>query len=417
MTKEIKTKYPGVIERHGKKDVTYVIRPTVNGKSKTISIGKKSQGYTAEDAYEHLKKINGVVDDGVIIKGRKNKVRVVDTDIMNLDQLSRKYFKMKWEEATKEEGLSFDQKKAKLPINIRKEESLYKNFWGNFHLRSVMKLAVIKESQVADYLLIKLTGKDGKKYSEKSIDNAVALIKSIIKHTGYRSFHPFGDIKKYCTPDKKTTRERFLSPAEMQLLIHEGKKELNQQNYLLIMTSLFTGARPDSVIHLKTKDVDWKSNKITFYDFKRKMYYTRQLPSKLKILLLPFLDNKRKFVFFSNRTKGEKAMCSEFPEAIGDLFDKLFNYIKGEERVVPYTLRHTYANTLLQVKHMPIEKVSYMLNHANIQTTVKNYIHMIDENVKEADISDMFDEEIDVDITEDEDVESTDITEEEDIAV
>jgi len=227
--------------------------------------------------------------------------------------------------------------------------------------------------------------------------NALALAKSILKHTEYDINNPF-DFK-YIDNKKQfkkriNARKRFLSVDECKLLVEAAKEELEKQNYILVMTNLLTGARPDSVLHLKMQNVNLKDDEITFFDFKRKMYYTVPLDGKLGVLLGEWMkngDEDREYVFYSAKSKGVKAM-SQFPREIGRLLDKLFNtdLRKDEERVVLYTLRHTFANILLQEKKLPLAEVSYLLNHASIQTTIENYINIKNENIHNSSLSDLF---------------------------
>ena len=92
--------------------------------------------------------------------------------------------------------------------------------------------------------------------------------------------------------------------------------------------------------------------------------------------------SKSEYLFYSSKSKGLKAI-SEYPKSIGRILDTLFNNVKeeGEERIVPYTFRHTFANLLLQVHKVPIFDVSAMLNHASVETTIKNYIEFNNESV------------------------------------
>ena len=82
---------------------------------------------------------------------------------------------------------------------------------------------------------------------------------------------------------------------------------------------------------------------------------------------------------------------SRFPKEVKHLIHKFFNQeLEDEdEKVVIYTFRHTFANMLLQVKKLPVAEVSHLLNHASIQTTTENYIHMSNDYISNADLSDL----------------------------
>jgi integrase/recombinase XerD len=54
-----------------------------------------------------------------------------------------------------------------------------------------------------------------------------------------------------------------------------------------------------------------------------------------------------------------------------------------EERIVPHSLRHSYATRLLK-KGIAMPKVSRLLGHASIQVTVDVYGHLKMKELKEA---------------------------------
>lgn len=380
MSSFIKTQYASVTYRQSKTDKTFYIRYKKDGKLKIEKVGKEREGVTAKKAYDVL------VDRK---KSTNEKVKnILQDKSYTLERLSKAYFEELRVKATRDERLPLEDRKHKSDKNIRKEESAYKNFWGDWKLKKV-KLHSIPEKKLADFLYEKR-----QKYSHKTVTNAIGIVKSIIKHTNYNGEHPF-DLKedistKQAFRAKKNQRKRFLSENEMKMLLECAKKELSKQSYIMILTSLMTGARPDSVVHLKTKDIDFENNKITFWDFKRKMYYSVPLANKLADELKEIYNKKNKYIFYSRVSKGIKAM-SGFPKEVKHLIHKFFNQeLEDEdEKVVIYTFRHTFANMLLQVKKLPVAEVSHLLNHASIQTTTENYIHMSNDYISNADLSDL----------------------------
>ena len=380
MSSYINTQYPAVTYRQSKKDKRFYIRYKKDGKPKIEPIGNESEGITAKKAYDVLVERK---------KSTNEKVKNILKDkSYTLERLSKVYFEELRVKAKRDERLPLEDRKHKSDKNIRKEESAYKNFWGDWKLRKT-KLHSISEKKLADFLYEKR-----QKYSHKTVTNAIGIVKSIIKHTNYNGEHPF-DLKedistKQAFRAKKNQRKRFLSENEMKMLLECAKEELSKQSYVMILTSLMTGARPDSVVHLKTKDIDFNNAKITFWDFKRKMYYSVPLAKKLSDELKDVYDKKNKYIFYSRVSKGIKSI-SGFPKEIKHLIHKLFNQeLEDEdEKVVIYTFRHTFANMLLQVKKLPVAEVSHLLNHASIQTTTENYIHMSNDYISNADLSDL----------------------------
>jgi len=228
------------------------------------------------------------------------------------------------------------------------------------------------------------------KYSDKSIYNALALAKSILKHTTeyYSGSNPFIfkddlDKKKFAKP-KDNARKKFLTEEQCSILLNHLKDHSTFQNYCIVLASLTTGARPDTVLNIKIEDVDYSKHELRLYDFKRKSYYRARLTSELEKAIRKQAGkrSRREYLFYSDASKGMKQL-SEYPRSIKRALDKLFNegFEEGEERITPYTFRHTFANLLLQVHKMPVFDVSKLLNHASVQTTVDNYVNFNHDSV------------------------------------
>ncbi len=374
-----KTKIAGVYQRVGKNDTTYYIRYRVADSVKTEKIGKKSEGCSVDKAYQVLKERKNIDNFRKIEQLQKRKNTNLSFHI-----LAQKYFIKMRELAQEEEFLPKTEKIAKTLKNIKREESIYRNFWKDWELKIVPLNRVTKE-QVTKYLFSKKN-----KYSDKTIYNGLTLARSIIKHTKefYSGDNPFifeDELnKKRFSKPKNNARKKFLSNEDSNLLLSYMKENSSHQNYTIVLTSLTTGARPDSVLNIKIEDINFQKKELKLYDFKRKIYYTTRLTLELEKALREQISkrSKREFLFYSKKSKGLKQL-TEYPRSITKIFDKLFNkdLDEAEERVMPYTLRHTFANLLLQVHKVSVFDVSKLLNHASVQTTIDNYIDFSHDNV------------------------------------
>ncbi|WP_456433135.1 tyrosine-type recombinase/integrase [Nitratifractor sp.] len=374
-----KTKIAGVYQRVGKKDTTYYIRYRVGDRVETEKVGKKSEGMTVDKAYEILKKRRSANPFDKVKQVKK--ARKVAPTFQNLAQ---KYFEKCRALAEEERLLSKTEKTAKTLKNIKREESIFRNFWQGWQFRTI-PLDRIKQEHVKAYLLAQR-----EKYSEKSIYNALTLAKSILKHTKelYDGTNPFvfeDEVnKKRFSKPKDNARKKFLTEEQCELLLDHLQKNSTHQNYTIVLASLTTGARPDTVLNIKIEDVDYQRREIRLYDFKRKMYYKARLTGELAKAIKKQAGSrsKKEYLFFSESSKGKKQLA-EYPRSIKRVLDKLFNESleEGEERITPYTFRHTFANLLLQVYKMPIFEVSQLLNHASVQTTIENYVSFDHESV------------------------------------
>ena len=385
MSSYIKTKIKGVYTKPGKKDTAYYIRYRIGTIVKNEKVGSKSAGMSELEAYKILQQRQNASIETKI----KNSTQKKNAGGISFHFLKNKYFEKLYAKAITEQDLEKIDKTEKTVENIRKEESLYKNLWQNWKLKT-MPLSKIKEDHVKAHLLeIK------KEYSQKSVYNALMLAKSILKHTKefYSDNNPFlltdidNNIKKKFERPQQSGRNDFLTEEECLKLLSYLKEHSTFQNYCMVLVSIFTGARPGSILHLKIKDINFKQKELMFFDFKRKMYYKSRLTQELEIALKQQIEdrNRSHYVFYSSLSAEIKAM-SEYPSSIKRILDKLFNDFKEEfeERIVPYSFRHTFANLLLQVHKVPIFDVSKMLNHASIDTTIRNYVKYNTSSVEES---------------------------------
>jgi site-specific recombinase XerD len=65
------------------------------------------------------------------------------------------------------------------------------------------------------------------------------------------------------------------------------------------------------------------------------------------------------------------------PKVLNTMFGRLTK--KTAIKVNPHLFRHTYATRLIQAG-MPVKRVSYLLGHASVQTTLDIYAHIINED-------------------------------------
>lgn len=365
MAKLEKTRYPSVYKRVGINDTSFIIKYKIAGKLNEEVVGKESDGTTAKKASEILEvRKNHNLDKKVEVA---NSVKAKKS----FQNLAKSYFDNLYLKANEESEIEDKAKKNKTFKNIKREESVYKKFWGDWNLK-VLPIAKIKQDQVLKHVILKKAT-----YSDKSVYNALTVAKSIMKHTSKEHSdlnNPFL-IDEYKKVKKNNNRKEYLTQIQCSMLLNHLRDYSTFKNYVLVLTSLMTGARPNSVLTLKVADIDFRKNEITFYDYKRKMEYHSKITKELALNLKKQVEDLKRqdYVFFNNNPS---VAYSSYPSSIQTVLDKLFNAEKDkdEERIVPYTFRHTFANLLLQVHKVPVFEVSQLLNHANISTTIDHYI-------------------------------------------
>lgn len=429
------TKYPGVYKDLGKKDITYYVRFKKNGKVERLKVGKKSEGMTESKAKKILEDkklliVNGI-DEIEIVVDNNNVTKV--SEKMSLNQLANIYFR-KWEyEISKEDFKDKTEKEKKNKKGLDREKSLYRTFWANWGKSKIP----FEKVSVRDFInkieeiqsMTKFVNENGKelltvndnqeyftkpKYSSHYITNAFIFIQSIIKWTEC-PYNPL-DLDKNRKHSNKLTKDeeellakiqflkRKTSPRKEYLENHELKKYLEKlkenekhiQGYLIVLIMATTGMRPESCLNLKFEDFNFKTKKINVYDFKRRTNYTTNLTPVVENEIIKFFGdrNPSHYLFFSELTKGLKPIPAA-PRYVHRFMSEMFNKNKtGSNRIVLYTLRHSFATNLLNgikdskgfwlVEPLQIYEVSKLLNHASIETTIKNYVKHNEKNVLQA---------------------------------
>ncbi|MBQ9395365.1 MAG: tyrosine-type recombinase/integrase [Proteobacteria bacterium] len=156
-------------------------------------------------------------------------------------------------------------------------------------------------------------------------------------------------------------RSRTLTRQEIRKLYRElEESDLNLQVFVRLL--LETGARVSSISALKVGDL--KSNGLCLKNIKTRRNY------RLKTLLSP--STRALCETLVNGKPPSADFFSTCPQTliyrVRRLLDRLFNQSPSEERIVIHSLRHTAATVALQ-SGIPLETVSCMLDHANINTT------------------------------------------------
>lgn len=370
-----KTKIPSVYFNKLKSgDVSYFVKFR-NGTSKVvpIKVGMKSQGMNEIKALEELEKLKKRAS-------ANNFLSEVNLDKnITLKMMCEKYLKAKENEVKLEEHLDEKNKKLKTAINLRKDKNRL-NFWVQFEGFDV-PFKKVKPEHIENFLA-KVKKQDGKPYAPKSMKLNIDIIILVTKFCNYpKEENPFLFIDKKFVPNKKsfTRRHDFLNSAECDLLLQKLQEKEDKRDFTICLLCLISGARPDSVMKIQVKDLLFSQNRINLFDFKRKIFYKSLFDEfsqeKVKEFLVDRIYNFDDYVF--QNENGEP--YSKFPVSISRVLDSLFNFNDEgkqirQEKIVPYSLRHTFACLLINDVKMPIYEVSKLLNHASVNTTVENYV-------------------------------------------
>jgi len=350
--KKIGGKYSGIyINSLENGDESYAISyRDEQQKIKRKVIGKKSEGMTKTKALTEL--------NDVKIKIKKREPSQLQASTKTLNELAMKYFDDKEIEG---KSVLKDKSKYKKVINLRWADKEARNIVPK-EIQSLilsMRAEVLKDSTI-----------------KKLFDLCRAIVNHAIKKKYYYGINVFEGVE---IDVEDNTRTRFLSHEEVDRLLNalsnydNGQKNFSTDTiYTLGILALNTGARKETLFHIKYKDINFKTGVIQLYNFKRKKYFQGILADEE---ILEYLHNKS---FSENRNSyilqgknGNK--LSTIPRPFVNVLNSLFNFgieSKALDKVVFHSLRHTFGSLLVQ-DSVPIFTVKKLMDHEKIESTMR----------------------------------------------
>ena len=348
-SKRINTKFSGIFYRetmtNDRIDKTFYIRyKDENNKDKEIKVGKYSEGY--REAYCNqlrneiiTKQRTGEEPPSIASKKKKN--------ILSIETIANDYFNYRKESKTKANDIS-QYNNHILPYFKNLD---FETIDKNEILQFTNKLKKTKSKFKEDLL------------SDKSINNILNFLKTLIKH-GFKNDFIKNDFSKYISLlNIDNAREKFLTKEEIKILYENSKND--ETLYLLFKLALNTGGRLATLLNICKKDIDFTHNLITLKDFKNNSTYKAFLTENLKALLEIRtihlkMDDK---LLVSNPERRLRSMLNE-------LFNKDINTNDRKNKVVFHSLRHTFASHLA-INGTPIFTIQKLMNHKDIRMTLR----------------------------------------------
>ena len=386
MSKWKKTKFPGVRFREvdtrryrGKPEKYYAIRYKSHGQTKEEGIGWESAGVTPQYASNIRSQIVQNIRTGYDYQSLKERRRLEE---------NKRQDELKEKEAHKRENTPF-KILAKKYIEWAKTEkkswkddnSRYKN-----HISPVLGEIPIKDIAVIHVENLKSTMKKKKNARTKkpladiTIKHTLALLRQIFyKGKSWEMYE--GDNPVTVTArDSKTfkkflkgvdrKRERFLSREEAKLLSKELKIR-SQQLHDYCQLSLLTGMRMGEVFNLKWTDIDLDNDLIHIKDPKSGVSSHAYITTPLRDMFKRLGANGEKggLIFLDRKGKKMKGASNVFDRVVRKLgFNK--NVTDARDKVVPHTLRHTFASWLA-MQGESILTIQKLMGHSDPSMTLR----------------------------------------------
>jgi len=215
------------------------------------------------------------------------------------------------------------------------------------------------------------------KYSPKMINDILMEVRVIInfalEHKLYKGENVAIDFIKKQKNKINNSRTRYLSDVEVLKLLDLTLDDTQVRYFVLI--SLYTGARPVSVCSIRRRDIDFYAKTIKIFDEKADEYYTVYIHNKLAWELHQIKkEHENKYILNYENFKEDIAQrtYNQIYKRLAKIMDNEFNKedTDKEDRVVPYTLRHTFG-TQLALNGVSIYQIMELMNHKNIETTMR----------------------------------------------
>ena len=195
------------------------------------------------------------------------------------------------------------------------------------------------------------------------------------------------------TPKETFHRLRFLTKEEAKILLPLLKAR-SVQLWAKCCVILYAGLRPVEVHKLTWADVDKTNQMLKIKKEKdsnkgksRVVPYPAQLeavfdeiqPERLDLSALIFPPKSIRV-----RKEEEQQRSGEISDVFENVVEKLGwnNGVDARDKIVPYSLRHTYASWLVQ-NGVDLYKVAELIGHSTIEVT-KRYAHLAPQNLRAA---------------------------------
>lgn len=208
---------------------------------------------------------------------------------------------------------------------------------------------------------------------------------------GYRAFGKFclerEYIKKFhCSiSEVQPPVKEVYSQKELEALMKRPSISdfVNFRCYCVISLILNTGARCNTILNIKIKDIDFETGYITFNTLKNRSVVRLGLEHKTQRDLADWVETWR---LGKDATKEDYLFCNEYGEQLSrsTLTQSIarYNRAHGVEKTSLHLLRHTYAKNWI-TSGGDIVTLAQVLTHKELNM-VKRYANLYNTDVKKA---------------------------------
>lgn len=206
----------------------------------------------------------------------------------------------------------------------------------------------------------------------------------------YRAFGNFCEEKGYLDGFKCPIKEveppikDVYTDKELQkLTVKPDIRDFHEfRNYAIIILVLATGARSNTILNLKIKDIDFEDGYVNFNTTKAHKVVRLGLENKARIDLQEFVNFWR---IEEGATEDDYVFCNEYKEQLtrSGLCKAIRNYnrSRGVQKTSLHLLRHTFAKNWI-TSGGDLITLAKVLTHTELDM-VKRYSNLYSEDVKD----------------------------------
>ncbi len=349
-----KTKYQGVFTRAMKSgDRSYYITYYAGGKKVFEKVGKQSEKYTAELAYQiRIERIR---------ERRHGRELDIRKKAPRFSAVADKY--LAWAAKNKSREGYDDTNR----YNKHLKDSI-----GKKRLDDLTPI-VLEELKSDLY---------GKGLSDATVKHVLVLIRMMWnKAIAWNLWHGENPIKRVKLPTLQNRRERYLSPEEAALLLAK-LKERSSTTHDIALLSLRCGFRFGEITALRAMDIDLDNGIINVADSKNKSSRKAFMTPTVKAVLEARLpEHPEEYVFTGPYGEKIRELSNVFERVVEGLGWNA-GITDRRQKVTFHTLRHTHAS-LLAIQGESLITIAEALGHKSLQM-VKRYAHLSDTTRREA---------------------------------
>jgi len=293
---------------------------------------------------------------------------------------------------SKKERVSLNTAAGKY-LSYISHKSDYQNTLGRYnnHIKAILGdklLQGIKPDDVHELkvtLSTKISEKTGRTLAPKTVDDIINLVHTIYRHHNKTADHvltsPASDdkVERYRTDN---SRLRFLSKDEINKLYwhitnrndftqnRNVKDKTTKDMMMFTKLSLTTGARLNSVLTIRVKDINFDTGVVDITNHKSDRRYKGFIGNRLLAEIEEWVVGLHINSYVIGRND-KPLHRSTISRRLKIVLDRVFNegVTDNRERVVVHTFRHTFGSQLA-LQNTSIQQIMKLLDHTTIEQSL-----------------------------------------------